>query len=37
MADRIGPPPLQIPMYNERGEMDPQWIAWFNKLWQLVQ
>lgn len=37
MADRIGPPPLQVPMYKPDGTMDPQWFSWFNKLWELVQ
>jgi hypothetical protein len=37
MADPIGPPPIAVPMYLADGRMDPQWIAWFHKLWQLVQ
>lgn len=37
MADRIGPPPIHTPMFLPDGSMDPQWIAWFTKLWELVQ
>jgi len=37
MAARIPAPPTNVPMYQPDGTMDPQWIAWFNKLWVLVQ